>query len=109
MLWSKQQYHFDVAGWLEEHHAFPPSGGMVAVRNADWFHMINDHIITMPDKWEYPWYASWDLGFHCLALVLADPDFAKQQLELMLQPDYIHPNGQLRAYEWAFGDVTVNP
>jgi hypothetical protein len=107
MLWSKQHYHFDVARWLAEHHACPLSGGIVAVRNADWFHMVNDHIISMPDKWEYPWYASWDLGFHCVALVLVDPDLAKQQLELMLQADYIHPNGQLPAYEWDFG--AVNP
>ena len=105
MLWSKQHYHFDLARWLTEHHAFPVSGSDVAVRNADWAHMLNDQVISMPDKWEYPWYASWDLGFHCLALVLVDPDFAKQQLELMLHADYIHPNGQLPAYEWGFGDV----
>ena len=105
MLWSKQHYHFDVARWLTEHHEFPASGDHVTVRNADWFHMLNDHVISMPDKWEYPWYASWDLRFHCLALVLVDPDFAKQQLELMLHTDYMHPNGQLPAYEWAFGDV----
>jgi hypothetical protein len=105
MLWSKQHYYFDVARWLEEHHASPFSGAAVAIRNAEWFHMLNDHVISMPDKWEYPWYASWDLGFHCLALVLVDPDFAKGQLELILQTDYMHPNGQLPAYEWAFGDV----
>ena len=105
MLWSKQHYHFDVARWLAEHHAFPVSKSNVAVRNADWAHMLNDQVISMPDKWEYPWYANWDLGFHCLALVLVDPDFAKQQLELMLHADYIHPNGQLPAYEWGFGDV----
>jgi hypothetical protein len=105
MLWGKQHYHFDVQGWLEEHHASPLSGSTVSFRNAEWFHMVNNHVISMPDKWEYPWYASWDLGFHCLALVLVDPDFAKQQLELMLLTDYIHPNGQLPAYEWAFGDV----
>lgn len=75
------------------------------VRNAEWFHMANDDVISMPDKWKYPWYATWDLGFHCLALVLVDPDFAKRQLELMLLDDYFHPNGQLPAYEWAFGDV----
>jgi hypothetical protein len=105
MLWSKQHYHFDVARWLAEHHTFPLSGAIVAVPNVDWFHMVNDHIISMPDKWEYPWYASWDLGFHCVALVLVDPYFAKQQLELMLQADCIHPNGQLPAYEWDFGAV----
>ena len=105
MLWSKQHYHFDVARWLEEHHAVSLPGDVDSVRNADWSHMLNDHVISMPDKWEYPWYASWDLGFHCLALVLIDPEFAKQQLELMLSADYMHPNGQLPAYEWAFGDV----
>jgi hypothetical protein len=105
MLWSKQHYHFDVTRWLVDHHAVPFSGGNRDVRNADWFHMLNDDIISMPDKWEYPWYASWDLGFHCVALVLVDPEFAKQQLELMLSANYIHPNGQLPAYEWAFGDV----
>ncbi len=105
MLWSKQHYHFDLTQWLTEHHAYPITSDSVAVRNADWFHMLNDNVISMPDKWEYPWYASWDLGFHCLSLVLADPDFAKQQIELMLHTDYMHPNGQLPAYEWAFGDV----
>jgi hypothetical protein len=106
MLWSKQHYHYDVARWLAQHDASPFAGKQRrSVRNAEWFHMVNDHIISMPDKWEYPWYATWDLGFHCLALVLIDPDFAKQQLELMLQVDYIHPNGQLPAYEWSFGDV----
>ena len=106
MLWSKQHYHYDVARWLEQHGASPVSGEQRrTVRNAEWFHMANDDVISMPDKWEYPWYATWDLGFHCLALVLVDPDFAKRQLELMLLDDYIHPNGQLPAYEWAFGDV----
>jgi len=106
MLWGKQHYHYDVARWLEQHDASPFAGERRrAVRNAEWFHMANNHVISMPDKWEYPWYATWDLGFHCLALVLVDPDFAKQQLELLLLDDYIHPNGQLPAYEWAFGDV----
>jgi hypothetical protein len=106
MLWSKQHYHYDVARWLEQHDASPFAGEQRrSVRNAEWFHMANNHVISMPDKWEYPWYATWDLGFHCLALVLVDPDFAKRQLELMLLDDYIHPNGQLPAYEWAFGDV----
>ena len=106
MLWSKQHYHYDVARWLEQHGASPFSGEQRrTVRNAEWFHMANDDVISMPDKWEYPWYATWDLGFHCLALVLVDPDFAKRQLELMLLDDYFHPNGQLPAYEWAFGDV----
>ena len=105
MLWSKQFYHFDVAKWLEDHNASPFSSQRRSVRNAEWFHMVNSDIISMPDKWEYPWYASWDLGFHCVTLALIDPDFAKQQIELMLLPNYMHPNGQLPAYEWAFGDV----
>src|SRR5260221_841231 len=92
MLWTKQYYHFDVARWLEEHDASPFAGERRGMRNADWFHMVNDHVISMPDKWEYPWYATWDLGFHCLALVLVDPNFAKEQLELMLRADYMHPN-----------------
>ena len=105
MLWSKQFYHFDVAKWLEDHNASPFSSQRRSVRNAEWFHMVNSDIISMPDKWEYPWYASWDLGFHCVTLALIDPDFAKQQIELMLLPNHMHPNGQLPAYEWAFGDV----
>ncbi|HVH80282.1 MAG TPA: glucosidase, partial [Stellaceae bacterium] len=105
MLWSKQHYHFDLARWLADHNASPFFGGRVGVRNADWVHMLNDDIISMPDKWEYPWFASWDLGFHCVALVLVDADFAKRQLELVLDADYMHPNGQIPAYEWAFGDV----
>ena len=99
MLWSKQHYHYDVARWLEQHHASPVSGEQRrTVRNAEWFHMANDHVISMPDKWEYPWYATWDLGFHCLALVLVDPDFAKQQLELML-------HGRLHPSKWPTSGV----
>ena len=75
------------------------------MRNRDWHHMINDDIISMPDKWEYPWYAAWDLAFHTIPLAMVDPDFAKQQLELMLNEKYLHPNGQMPAYEWNFGDV----
>ena len=74
-------------------------------RNKDWTHLYNDDIISMPDKWEYPWYAAWDLAFHCIPLALVDPDFAKEQLILLLREWYMHPNGQLPAYEWAFGDV----
>ena len=74
-------------------------------RNREWFHMINDHIISMPDKWEYPWYAAWDLAFHTIALSTVDPDFAKQQLDLMLTELYLHPSGQIPAYEWNFSDV----
>jgi Mannosylglycerate hydrolase MGH1-like glycoside hydrolase domain len=106
MLWSKQYYYFDADQWLEEHHAHPLHRGEdQASRNREWFHMVNDDIISMPDKWEYPWYAAWDLAFHTIALSTVDPDFAKQQLELMLSQHYIHPNGQIPAYEWNFSDV----
>jgi hypothetical protein len=106
MLWSKQYYSFDVDRWLEEHGAHPLTGDRRrAIRNRDWVHMVNDDIISMPDKWEYPWYAAWDLAFHTLALAMVDPDFAKQQLALMLDELYLHPNGQIPAYEWNFGDV----
>jgi Mannosylglycerate hydrolase MGH1-like glycoside hydrolase domain len=105
MLWSKQYYFFDADKWLEEHGIDPlePTGRLA--RNQGWFHMINDHIISMPDKWEYPWYAAWDLAFHAIALSAVDVDFAKQQLSLMLQPTYLHPGGQIPAYEWNFSDV----
>jgi hypothetical protein len=106
MLWSKQYYHFDVDRWLDEHEAHPLTGsGQKNVRNAEWFHMLNSDIISMPDKWEYPWYAAWDLAFHTLALSLVDFDFAKDQLLLMLRNLYSHPNGQIPAYEWNFSDV----
>jgi hypothetical protein len=106
MLWSKQYYLFDVDQWLEEHGAHPltATNGR-RVRNAEWFHMLNRDIISMPDKWEYPWYAAWDLAFHALALSLVDPDFGKEQLLLMLRHLYQHPNGQIPAYEWNFSDV----
>ena len=106
MLWSKQYYYFDADQWLKEHDAHPlHQGTRPATRNGDWFHMVNDHVISMPDKWEYPWYAAWDLAFHTVALAAVDPDFAKQQLDLMLSQHYIHPNGQIPAYEWNFSDV----
>jgi len=106
MLWSKQYYWFDLDQWLDEHGAHPlGDGGHENVRNRDWFHMVNDDIISMPDKWEYPWFAAWDLAFHTLALSLVDPDFARNQLELMLRDLYLHPSGQIPAYEWNFGDV----
>jgi len=107
MLWSKQYFYYDVGLWLREHNIGPGSKASERsrVRNAEWFHMINDHILSMPDKWEYPWYAAWDLAFHVLALATLDLDFAKQQLDLLLRNDYIHPNGQIPAYEWNFGDV----
>ncbi len=106
MLWSKQFYLFDVDRWLKEHDAHPLlSPSRRNFRNADWFHMFNGDIISMPDKWEYPWYAAWDLAFHTTALSLVDFDFAKEQLLLLLRSLYSHPNGQLPAYEWNFGDV----
>jgi len=106
LLWSKQFYHYVVKDWLEGDPALPPppaerKGG----RNREWSHLYNADVISMPDKWEYPWYAAWDLAFHCVPLALVDPDFAKDQLILMLREWYMHPNGQLPAYEWAFGDV----
>ncbi len=106
MLWSKQFYHYDVDKWLEERGSdpFKPTRKQ-APRNDHWHHMYNGDIISMPDKWEYPWYAAWDLAFHVLALTLVDPDFGKQQLRLMLRERYMHPNGQIPAYEWNFGDV----
>ncbi len=105
MLWGKQYYHFDVDTWLKEHDAHPLLGGTKKVRNAEWFHMFNGDIISMPDKWEYPWYAAWDLAFHTISLSLVDFDFAKEQLLLMLRSLYFHPNGQIPAYEWNFSDV----
>ena len=106
MMWSKQFFYFDVNRWLGERGCTPyrPTPGVVQ-RNAQWHHMYNADIISMPDKWEYPWYAAWDLAFHILPLSLIDPEFGKQQLSLMLRESYIHPNGQIPAYEWNFGDV----
>ena len=98
MLWSKQYFLFDVDKWIDEHGGRPP-------RNREWFHMIADDVISMPDKWEYPWFAAWDLAFHTIALSSVDPDFAKQQLDLLLDQVYLHPTGQIPAYEWNFSDV----
>ncbi len=107
MLWGKQYFYYDLDRWLTEHGAAPsvPPSQRARVRNAEWAHMHNNDIISMPDKWEYPWYAAWDLAFHMIPLGIVDPDFAKHQLDLMLRNDYLHPNGQLPAYEWNFGDV----
>jgi hypothetical protein len=106
MLWSKQFYHYDVDKWLEERGSDPfKATRKAAPRNDHWHHMYNGDVISMPDKWEYPWYAAWDLAFHVLPLTLVDPDFGKQQLKLMLRERYMHPNGQIPAYEWNFGDV----
>jgi hypothetical protein len=106
MLWSKQFFYYDVRAWLEgDPSQPPPPAERKNGRNRDWKHLYNADIISMPDKWEYPWYAAWDLAFHCIPLALVDPDFAKEQLILLLREWYMHPNGQLPAYEWAFGDV----
>jgi Glycosyl hydrolase family 63 C-terminal domain len=105
MLWSKQYFFYDTDRWLEEHgyDAMRPTPHQV--RNREWFHMIGEHVISMPDKWEYPWFAAWDLVFHTLALATVDIDFAKQQLDLLLRQVYLHPTGQIPAYEWNFSDV----
>ncbi|HEY1951131.1 MAG TPA: glucosidase [Bryobacteraceae bacterium] len=106
MLWSKQYYYFDLDRWLREHGYNPGNPYLNRhLRNAQWFHMVNDDVISMPDKWEYPWYAAWDLAFHTVAIGIVDIDFAKEQLDLMLRDVYLHPNGQLPAYEWNFSDV----
>ncbi len=105
MLWSKQYYLFDADKWLDERSAHPLHEARRRARNQEWFHMVNDNIVSMPDKWEYPWYAAWDLAFHAVALSTVDVDFAKEQLELMLKEDYLHPSGQIPAYEWNFSDV----
>jgi Glycosyl hydrolase family 63 C-terminal domain len=106
MLWSKQFYHYVVKEWLDGDPGLPPPPpGRREGRNREWRQLYNADVISMPDKWEYPWYAAWDLGFHCVALALVDSDFAKDQLTLMLREWYMHPNGQLPAYEWALSDV----
>ncbi len=106
MLWTKQHYYFDLDTWLREHSAHPfRSPTRFGVRNQQWSHMVNDDVISMPDKWEYPWYAAWDLAFHTVPLAMIDPEFAREQLALMLSSTYLHPSGQIPAYEWNFGDV----
>ena len=106
MLWSKQCYYFDLDLWLRERQAHPlRAPTQRGTRNESWFHMVNHDVISMPDKWEYPWYAAWDLAFHCIPLAMVDPDFAKSQVDLMLSQVYLHPSGQMPAYEWNFGDV----
>jgi hypothetical protein len=106
LLWSKQFYHFVVRDWLDGDPAQPkPPEARKRGRDKAWVHLYNSDVISMPDKWEYPWYAAWDLAFHCVALAVVDPDFAKDQLVLMTREWYMHPNGQIPAYEWAFGDV----
>ncbi len=106
MLWSKQFYHYDVERWLDGDPAYPlPPVERKLGRNHDWRHLDNLDVISMPDKWEYPWYASWDLGFHCVTLAHVDPELAKSQLILICREWYMHPSGQLPAYEWDFSDV----
>ena len=106
MLWSKQYYGFDLNVWLQEHGVNTRGAARsMQMRNRHWPHMVNDDVISMPDKWEYPWFAAWDLAFHAVALATVDIDFAKQQLDMMLREVYLHPNGQIPAYEWNFGDV----
>ena len=104
MIWTKQFFHFDVDRWLDGDQVPPPASRKYG-RNSQWRHFKAQDIISMPDKWEYPWFAAWDLAYHCAALALVDVDFAKHQIELMLNERYLHPNGQIPAYEWAFGDV----
>ena len=106
LLWSKQFYAYDVTKWLGGHGVTSRAAQRRStLRNAAWFHMVNEDIISMPDKWEYPWYAAWDLAFHAVSLAVVDVDFAKGQLALMLDERYLHPNGQIPAYEWNFSDV----
>jgi hypothetical protein len=106
LLWSKQFYHYIVRDWLEGDPAQPrPPAERKRGRNHEWTHLYNSDVISMPDKWEYPWYAAWDLAFHCVALALVDSEFAKAQLTLLLREWYMHPSGQLPAYEWTLGDV----
>ncbi len=107
LLWGKQYYEYDVHRWLHEHGVNPwdPNAPSSSLRNVPWFHMLAGDVISMPDKWEYPWFAAWDLAFHCGPLALVDVDFAKHQVELLLLTRYMHPNGQIPAYEWNFSDV----
>ncbi len=104
MLWTKQFYYFVIEEWLKGDPAFPPPK-REKIRNAEWIHLYNDDILSMPDKWEYPWFASWDTAFHTLPLAIIDPEFAKKQLMLLTREWYMHPNGQIPAYEWDFSDV----
>jgi len=106
LLWSKQSYHYDVGRWLQGDSTQPtPDPARRCGRNSEWTNLYNSDVISMPDKWEYPWYAAWDLGFHCVAMALIDPDYAKEQLILFLREWYMNPNGELPAYEWNFSDV----
>ncbi|HEY7176630.1 MAG TPA: glucosidase, partial [Micromonosporaceae bacterium] len=105
LMWGKQYYHFDVDRWLAGDAGSTPPAGHQSGRNSTWWHMHAADVISMPDPWEYPWFAAWDLAFHCVAIARVDPAFAKSQLLLLLRDWYLHPDGQIPAYEWAFGDV----
>ena len=106
LLWSKQYYHYVVTDWLEGDPSEPtPPAQRLEGRNHEWTHVFTQDVISMPDKWEFPWFASWDLGFHCITLAHVDPQLAKEQIILMLREWYMHPNGQIPAYEWDFNDV----
>lgn len=106
MLWNKQFYSYKVQQWLDGDPAMPgPPGERLKGRNADWRHVNNEHILSVPDKWEFPWYAAWDLGFHCVTIGMVDPDFAKHQLQLLTEEWFMHPSGMLPAYEWSLGDA----
>ncbi len=106
MLWCKQYYHYIIEDWLKGDQASPmPPAQRQKGRNREWIHFYTDDILSMCDKWEYPWFAAWDLAFHCITLTMIDPDYAKNQLDILTREWYMHPNGQIPAYEWAFGDV----
>jgi hypothetical protein len=106
MLWNKQYYNFDISRWLNGDPTQPkPPNERLNGRNSDWIHLNNEDVISIPDKWEFPWYAAWDLAFHCIPIALVDPDLAKRQLLLLTREWYMHPNGELPAYEWNFSDA----
>src|SRR5260370_40306892 len=106
MLWSKQYYFFDVGKWLQEHGVDPRKSGAPAMRNSDWPHMLNEHVFSLPDKWEYPWFTAWELAFQTIALAIVDVDFPKQLLDLLLQVFYLHPTCQSPCFECNVSDVT---
>ena len=106
MMWGKQFFHYIVDDWLEGDPSMPkPPESRKKLRNRHWRHLYNERVMSMPDPWEYPWYAAWDLAFHCVPISLIDPGFAKSQLDLLTREWYQHPNGQIPAYEWNFSDV----